>query len=221
MKRIGIIGIGRFGSALTEALAEHGAEILLIDSDHDAVQSYSEYVSKAVEGDVTNVRTLEEAGFQHCDVVVVAIGSNIEGSIMATANCKDLGVPYVVAKANSDLHGKILQRVGADRVIYPNRDCANRVAHTLLFKGFVDLFEMSDGYNIAEIDAPRSLHNKSLIEAQTRNRLGVTVLCLRRETCDTQNPYTMLIPAPSEVIRATDKLIVFGLSHSIEQLTEE
>jgi trk system potassium uptake protein TrkA len=221
MKRIGIIGAGRFGSALAEILAEHGAEILLIDSDHEVIQRFSEFVSQAVEGDVTNVRTLEEAGFQNCDVVVVAIGTNIEGSIMATVNCKDLGVPVVVAKANSDLHGKILQRVGADKVFFPNRDCAKRIACTLLSKGFVDLFEISDGFNIAEIDAPEMLHNKSLAEAKTRSRLGVTVLCLRRVAEDRGQPRVVIIPAPTEVIRPDDKLLVFGLSKHIEALSQE
>ena len=124
MKRIGIIGAGRFGSSLAESLAEHGAEVLLIDQNREVIQELSEFVTRAVEGDVTNQRTLEDAGFQECDVVVVAIGNNLEGSIMATVNCKALGVPTVVAKANSDVHGKILQRVGADMVVYPNRDIA-------------------------------------------------------------------------------------------------
>ena len=221
MKRIGINGAGRIGSSLAESLAEHGAEVLLIDSDREIVQEFSEFVTKAVEGDVTNVRTLEDAGFKECDVVVVAIGTNLEGSIMATVNCKELGVPTVVAKANSDLHGKILKRVGADLVVYPNRDCAKRIARTLLSKGSVDLFEISDGLSVAEIDVPEPLKNKSLAEAEVRKNYGVTVLCVRRLADDPTQPRTVILPTASEVIQPDDKLLVFGVDKQIDAIAQD
>jgi len=221
MKRIGIIGSGRFGSALAESLAEHGAEVLLIEQDREIVQEVSEFVTKAVEGDASNLRTLEDAGFQECDVVVVAIGTNLEGSIMATVNCKELGVPTVVAKANSDLHGKILKRVGADMVVYPNRDCAKRIARTLLSKGSVDLFEISDGLSVAEIDVPESLKDKSLAEAEVRKNFGVTVLCVRRLAEDPTQPRTVIIPTPHEIIQSDDKLLVFGMDKQIDTIAQD
>ena len=221
MKRIGIIGAGRFGSSLAESLAEHGAEVLLIDQNREIIQEFSEFVTKAVEGDASNSRTLEDAGFQECDVVVVAIGSNLEGSIMATVNCKELGVPTVVAKANSDMHGKILKRVGADVVIYPNRDCAKRLARTLLSKGSVDLFEISDGLSIAEIDVPESLKNKTLSEAEVRKNFGVTVLCVRRLAEDPTQPRTVIIPTADEVIQPDDKLLVFGIDKKIDTIAQD
>ena len=221
MKRIGIIGAGRLGASLAESLAEHGAEVLLIDQNREIIQEFSEFVTKAVEGDASNSRTLEDAGFQECDVVVVAIGSNLEGSIMATVNCKELGVPTVVAKANSDVHGKILKRVGADVVIYPNRDCAKRLARTLLSKGSVDLFEISDGFSIAEIDVPESLKNKTLAEAEVRRNFGVTVLCVRRLADDPTQPRTIIIPTPDEVIQPDDKLLVFGIDKKIDTIAQD
>ena len=118
MKRIGIIGAGRFGMSLAETLANAGAEVILIDRNRPAMQSASEFAT-ALQGDATQPHVLAEAGFGECDVVVVAIGSNIEASMMATANCKELGVTSVVAKATSELHGKILRRIGADSVVYP------------------------------------------------------------------------------------------------------
>jgi len=221
MKRIGIIGAGRFGSELAESLAERGAEILMIDKNHELIQEFSQFVTKAVEGDATNMRTLEDAGFQDCDVIVVAIGSNIEGSVMATVNCKELKVKNVISKANSDMHGKILYRVGADVVIYPNRDRAQRLAHTLLSRGSVDLFEISDGFNIAEIDVPESMHNKSLAEAQVRNKFGITVLCVRRMSKDPTAPRTVLIPEPDDIIQPDDKLLVFGTDKQLDALTKD
>jgi len=221
MKRIGIIGAGRFGSSLAESLAEHGAEVLLIDQNREVIQELSEFVTRAVEGDVTNQRTLEDAGFQECDVVVVAIGNNLEGSIMATVNCKALGVPTVVAKANSDVHGKILQRVGADMVVYPNRDSSHRLARTLLSKGSVDLFEISDGFSIAEIDVPESLRNKSLAQADARKHFGVTVLCVRRLAEDPTQPRTVIIPTADEIIQPDDKLLIFGTDKKIDALAQD
>ncbi|MFA7172735.1 MAG: TrkA family potassium uptake protein [Kiritimatiellia bacterium] len=221
MKRIGIIGAGRFGSELAESLAERGAEILMIDNNHALIQEFSQFVTKAVEGDATNIRTLEDAGFQDCDVIVVAIGSNLEGSVMATVNCKELKVKNVIAKANSDMHGKILYRVGADVVVYPNRDRAQRLAHTLLSRGSIDLFEISDGFNIAEIDVPESLHNKSLADAQVRNKFGITVLCVRRMTKDPTAPRTVIVPEADQIIQPDDKLLVFGTDKQLDALIKK
>ena len=106
MRRVGIIGAGRFGMALAQSLAESGAEVLLMDRNGSLVQNAASVVTSAVQGDATVARTLEEAGFGECEVAVVAVGSNIEVSTMATANCKELGVPEVIAKATSDLHGQ-------------------------------------------------------------------------------------------------------------------
>jgi len=220
MKRIGIIGIGRFGSELAKDLAEKNAEIVIIDNDHDLIQEFSEFVTKAFEGDATNLRTLEEAGFQECDAVVVAIGSNVEGSIMATVNCKELQIKNVIAKANSDIHGKILYRVGADLVIYPNRDRAQRLAHTLLSHNNIDIFEIAEGVNIAEIDVPEAMHNKTLAEASVRNRFGVTILCIKRIVSDPSASLKVIIPDADEIMLPSDKLFIFGTDKQIESITK-
>ncbi|MBP5228004.1 MAG: TrkA family potassium uptake protein [Kiritimatiellae bacterium] len=221
MKRIGIIGAGRFGTALVEALAEEGPEILFIDKNRDLVRDYAGFVAKAVEGDATNVRTLEDAGFEECDVAVVTIGSALDASILATMNCKDLGIPTVVAKADSDTHGKILKKVGADVVVYPNRDRANRLARTLLSKGSVDLFEISDGFSVAEIDVPEPMKNKSLAEAEVRKNFDITVLCVRRLEEDPSLPRKVIIPSAQEVILPDDKLLVFGMNKAIDAIAQE
>ena len=142
MKRIGIIGAGRFGMSLAESLANAGAEVLLLDRNRPAMQLASEYAN-AVQGDATQRHVLEEAGFGECDVVVVAIGSNIEASMMATANCKEIGIQDIVAKASSELHGKILRKIGADSVVYPDRDSANRLAKAIANHDVVDFLEVA------------------------------------------------------------------------------
>lgn len=221
MKRIGIIGSGRFGEALVQALATQGAEIVLLDTDRLKIRDFSEYVSKAIEGDATNIHTLEEAGFDTCDTVVVAIGENIEGSVMATVNCKDLGVRTVVAKATSEVHGRVLRRVGADVVIFPNRDRAQRLARSLMSTAQVDLFEIGDGLYTAEIHTPEVLAGKTLAEADVRNRYDITVLAIRRiDDVDPAAQRQLVIPRPDMVIRADDRLLVFGTAEQIEDFSQ-
>ena len=218
MKRIGIIGAGRFGMSLAESLANAGTEVLLIDRNRPAMQNASEFAT-ALQGDATQQHVLEEAGFAECDVVIVAIGSNMEASIMATANCKELGVPNVVAKATSELHGKILRKIGADNVVYPDRDSAHRLARAIAKHDVVDFLEVAEGYSIAEIDVPDGSRGKTLAEADLRKKSGLTVLCIRRVAEDPKNPRTVVIPQPSDTLEPDDKLIVFGETRKIDSLS--
>lgn len=221
MKHIGIIGAGRFGMALAEALSESGQEVLLVERNGSLVQNARDVVAEAVQGDATSARTLEEAGLKECDVAVVAIGSNIEASTLATANCKELGIPMVVAKATSEMHGKILQKIGADQVIYPDRESAHRLARTLSNRGAFDLLEISEGCSIAEINVPESCADKTLAQADLRNKTGVTVLCIRRQDENPKKPRAIMIPGPNDQIHGDDKLIVFGTTRQIDALTGE
>ena len=218
MKRIGIIGAGRFCAALADSLSNAGAEVLLIDRNRPAMQVASDFCT-ALQGDATQPHVLEEAGFGECDVVVVAIGSNIEASMMATANCKELGVPSVVAKATSELHGKILKRIGADNVIYPDRDSARRLANSIANHNAMDFFEVSDGYSICEVDVPESLQGKTLAEADLRRQKGITVLCIRRAADDPKKPRKVIFPDASDAMLPGDRLIVFGESKKVDAIS--
>ena len=210
-----------FGMALAQSLAESGTEVLLLDRNGALVQRALEVVSESIQGDATSARILEEAGFAECDVAVVAIGSNIEASTLALANCKDLGIPLVYAKASSELHGKILLKLGADQVIYPDRESAHRLAHTIMSGGAFDLLEVSEGCSIAEIDVPDSCADKTLAQADLRKKTGVTVLCIRRLDENPKRPRAVLIPGPNDQIHADDKLIVFGTRKQIDALSGE
>ena len=211
MKRIGIIGAGRFGMSLAETLANGGAEVVLIDRNRPAMQTASEFAT-ALQGDATQPHVLAEAGLAECDVVVVAIGSNIEASMMATANCKEL-----VAFATSELHGKILRRIGADSVVYPDRDSAHRLARAIANHDVVDFLEVAEGYSIAEIDVPSAARGKTLAEADLRKKTGLTVLCIRREGGDAGR--SVIIPQPTDRIEEDDKLVVFGETKQIDALS--
>ncbi len=217
-KRIGIIGAGRFGMSLAESMTNAGMEVVLVDRNRPAMQSASEFAT-AVQGDATQPHVLEEAGFGECDVVVVAIGSNIEASMMATANCKELGIETVIAKASSELHGKILRRIGADSVVYPDRDSAHRLARAIANHDVVDFLEVSEGYSIAEIDVPDDVRGKTLAESNFRTATGLTVLCIRRAGEDPKKPRAVIIPQASDVMRDDDRLIVFGETKSLDELS--
>ncbi len=219
MKRIGIVGAGRFGMALAESLTNAGVEVLLIDRNRPAMQNASEFAT-ALQGDATQPLALEEAGFAECDIAVVAIGSNIEASMMATANLKDMGVPTVVAKASSELHGRILRRIGADTVIYPDRDSANRLAKAITNHDVIDFLEVSDGYSIAEVEVPDPVKGKTLGEANLRRDHGLTVLCVKRiDPEDPTKPRQVLIPQVTDVLQVDDKLIVFGETKKLDSLS--
>ena len=221
MKRVGIIGAGRFGLSLAEALAETGIEVLLIDRNNTLVQGAIKMVTWAVQGDATSASALEAAGISECDTVVVAIGSNVEASMLVTANCKELGVKTVISKATSEIHGKILDKLGADHVVYPDRESAHRLARNITEHNAYDLLEISEGFSLAEIDVPEACVGKTLAEADLRKKSGVTVLCIRRpDPKNKRKPLQILIPNPNnDAFEAEDKLIVFGTTSGIDALS--
>ena len=220
MKRVGIIGAGRFGLSLAEALSDAGTEVLLIDRNSALVQSAIKKATWAVQCDATSAKALEAAGIMECDMVVVAIGSNVEASMLVTATCKELGIASVIAKATSEIHGKILGKLGADMIIYPDRDSAHRLARSITEHGAFDLLEISEGFSIAEIDVPQACIGKTLAEADLRKKSGVTVLCIRRPDAKrSRKPRQIMIPGPGDAFLQNDKLIVFGTTHGIDAIT--
>lgn len=220
MKRVGIIGAGRFGLSLAEALADAGTEVLLIDRNSTLVQNALKKVTWAVQCDATSAQSLESAGLTECDTVVVAIGSNLEVSMLVTANCKELGIKSVISKATSEIHGKILDRLGADMVIYPDRDSAHRLARSITKHGAFDLLEISEGFSLAEIEVPPFCMGKTLADADIRKKFGVTVLCIRRlDPKSPRKPRQIVIPGPNDAFQADDKIIVFGTTHGIDSIS--
>jgi trk system potassium uptake protein TrkA len=222
MKRVGIIGAGRFGLSLAEALAENGIEVLLIDRNNTLVQNALKKVTWAVQCDATSASALEAAGVKECDTVVVAIGSNIEASMLVTANCKELGIDIVISKATSEIHGKILDKLGADQIVYPDRDSAHRLARNISEHNAVELLEISEGFSLAEIDVPEMCVGKTLAEADLRKKNGVTVLCIRRpDQMSDRKPRQIVIPSPDDAFERNDKLIVFGTTAGIDALSSK
>jgi len=221
MKRVGIVGAGKFGASLAQSLVERGVEVLVIDRQRDVVDHMAGIVAKAMEGDATEEGTLDAAGFRDCDIAVVAVGSDMESSILTTLILKEMKIACVIAKAASDVHGKVLQKVGADRVVYPDRDVAARLARSLVSPSVLDYVEVAEGISVLEIAAPMEFVGKTLGELQIRKKYGVTVLVLRRAQQDEGKQETIVSPDADDTVQLGDTIVIFGLDEKLRRLEQE
>lgn len=209
-----IIGLGRFGSSLGRELIQLGYEVLGVDRDEELVQEMSNVLTHVVVADATEEEVLRSVGARNFDCGVVAIGDDIQASILATILLKDLGVKKVVAKAVSDLHGRVLERVGVDRVIYPERDMGIRVAHQLVSPNLLDYIELSKKYTIAELAVPNNLSGKSLNEVNPRGRFGCSIVAINK------SQGIIIAPVASDLLDQDDVMVVIGTNAQIEQFQE-
>lgn len=178
-KSYAVIGLGQFGMSVAETLAESDCDVLAIDAREENIQEIADKVTYAVRADVREPEVLRALGVQNVDVAVIAVAANMEASIMATMQAKELGVPYVLAKAMNALHGKILEKIGADRVIYPEQSMGLRVARNLMSGGFLDVFELSTEFSMAEFPVPTEWIGKSLQELQLRESHDINIIAIK------------------------------------------
>jgi trk system potassium uptake protein TrkA len=208
-----VIGLGRFGGGLAETLVGMGHEVLGVDADPKLVQQFSGVLTHVVEADSTDERVMRQLDAGEFETAVVAIGTEVEASILTTSVLADLGVPRIVAKAVSHAHGRILERVGAHRVVFPERDMGIRVGHSLA-GAILDYFELDPGFAIVETTAPRELVGKTLAAAEVRKRYGITVVCVKPEG----GAFTYA--TPETVVNEGDILVVAGEKRRAEAFGE-
>jgi trk system potassium uptake protein TrkA len=208
-----VIGLGRFGGGLAQTLVELGHDVLGVDTDSKLVQSYSGRLTHVVEADSTDLEALRQLGAGDFGTAVVAIGTEIEASILTTAALTDLKIPRVVAKAISAPHGKILERVGADRVVFPEHDMGVRVGHSLAGK-MIDYFQLDPGFALVETSAPKKIVGKTLADAEVRRRYGITVVCVKPQGG------TFTYATPETVVQEGDILVVAGETKRAEEFGE-
>ena len=170
-----IIGLGRFGAATAGELDRLGREVLAIDTDAGLVQKWADRVTHAVQADARSIEGLRQIGAEDFSIAVVAVGSSIEASVLITANLVDLKIPQIWAKAISQSHGKILSRIGANHVIYPEAEAGERVAH-LVSGRMIDFIEFDDGFAIVKMYPPKPIRGLSLAESHVRQKYGITVV---------------------------------------------
>ena len=205
-----VIGLGRFGSAVADSLVRLGHEVLAIDEDATIVQSWASRLTHVVQADTTSSDTLDRLGVGEFEKAVVAIGTDIEASLMTVLALSELGVPDIWAKALSAKHGRLLERTGAHHVIYPEVAMGERVAH-LVTGQMIDFIEFDDGFAIVKTRAPKESFNRTLAESALRSKYGVTVVGVKRPKTD------FTYARPETVIAPGDILIVSGATDLVER----
>ena len=204
MKSFIVVGLGRFGSQAARRLCQQGCEVLAIDTSSELVQQVSDDVTQAVVADARDKEVLRALGAKDFDCAIVAIGESLADSVLATMNLKELGVPYIVCKAHDETHRDVLKKLGADRVVIPEKENADRLAKSLSSLNVLDYIELSEEYGIIEVPAPAMWQDKSLIELNVRAKLGVNILAIKREG------HVTVSPAADFRIAQGDVLVVLG-----------
>lgn len=212
-KRILVIGLGRFGSSMSLELVNHGWEVLGMDSSPRLVQMFSDALTHTVIADATDDEALRQIGAAQFSHAVVAIGTHLEESILATSQLVDLGVPDIWAKAVSRRHGRILEQVGAHHVVLPEHDMGERVAH-LVSGRMLDYVELEEGFSLGKTKAPRELLGKSLRETRVRHKYGITVVSVKR--LNEQFTYA----TEETVLHKGDLIVVAGRTEDVERFAE-
>lgn len=209
-----VVGLGRFGGSIASTLERLGHEVLAVDADLELVQEWSTRLRNVTQVDATNEGAMRQLGADQFDIAVVGIGDDIEASLLSTGVLLDLGIREVWAKAITPAHGRILERSGAQHVIYPERDAGERTAH-LLTGRLIDYIEFDDGFAIVKLKAPREAIGRTLAEAALRSKYGVTIVGVKRTGEDFAHA------VPETRVQDGDLLIVSGASHLIEKFAAE
>lgn len=206
-----VIGLGRFGLSIAQKLFESGQEVLGVDVNEERVEESHSFVTHAVIADSTDSEALKSIGIRNFDTVVVAIGNDIQASILSVLLLKELGVKKVIAKALNKLHGQVLDKVGADWVVYPERDMGVRVAHQLISPKVLNFIEISKNYSVEEVKIPDRMNEKTLRELDIRAKFNLSVIAIRHG--DEIN----ISPSPDKVINHGDVLVVIGENSDLER----
>ena len=213
MKQYIVIGCGRFGSSVASTMHLLGHQVMAIDKNEDSVQSISDKETHSLIVDVTEEQALRSLGLGNFDVAVVAIGSDIRASIMATLIAKEMGVELIICKAKDELQAKVLYKIGADRVVFPERDMGVRVAHNLVSDNILDHIELDPEYSIVEIVTPNGWVGKTLVELELRARYEITVLAIKT------GKNINVTPSPDEELTSGSILVIIGQNTSITAIT--
>lgn len=207
-----IIGCGRFGKGVAQKLVDLGCEVLAIDKNEETIQEVSTYATSAMQADATDENTIKSLGIRNFDVAVVTIGSDIQSSILVTLMCKELGVKYVVAKAQNELHAKVLHKVGADRVVFPEREMGIRIANNLVSDNILDYISLAPDYSIVEVVALDEWIGNTLKEIDIRAKYGINVMAIKHG-----DEINIAVSADDQV-KEGDVLVVIGHNDDLNRV---
>lgn len=210
-KEFAVFGLGDFGRSVALTLSDHGCEVLAVDKNNEKVQEIAEHVTQAVRADLSDPEVIKYLGIKNLDAVIVAIGNNLEASIMCTITAKELGVPYVMAKANDEVYASILRKVGADEIIFPEKAMGDRTARNLISGNFVDIAELSSDFSLVEITTPKAWIGKTPREMKLLSE-GFNIIA--RKNGDEINVYIN----PDAALLEGETFIVIGKNEALENL---
>lgn len=203
---------------MATTLTELGHDVTGVDGNEDKVRVLADQISLAMQLDATDEKALRSAGIDDVDAAVVSIGENIESSLLVVTLIRELGIKKIVAKAVTPLHGRILEKLGVTRVVFPEREMAVRVAHSLVVPSVLEFIELSQKFSIAEIPAPPEFAGKTLREIGLRSRFGLTTIAIKRATKGGGGDFTNVAPGPEDVVEAGDILALLGSNEKLGQL---
>ncbi len=225
MRQFAVIGLGRFGTSVARTLSDQGAEVLAIDIKEDMVQEASDYATQAVQLDATDEKALRSVGLKDVDVTIVSIGQDIESSILVVMLLKEIGVKEIVAKAITEMHGKILRQVGVSQVVFPERDMGARLAKSLVSPDCLEHFELLPDYSIIELITPKQFVGKTLRELDLRKKLDISIIAIKKkvpivnEKGDTDIQEEMnVLPHAEDKIEEGNVLVLIGSNKSIQEI---
>ncbi len=214
-KEFAVIGLGRFGLSLARSLCELGHEVLAIDLSKHNVQKVSEITPNAVQADALDETSLKEVGIKNFHSVVVAIGQDIEASILVTLTLKELGIKNVIAKALNERHGRVLKKIGANKVVFPEKDMAQRLAHHLVAQNFLDYIELSSEYGIVEMEPLEGMIGEQLKNIDLRNKTGISIISIKKKD------KIITAPGGKDLVEKDDVLVAIGAYKDFERLQSD
>jgi trk system potassium uptake protein TrkA len=213
-KQFAVLGLGRFGEALAITLSELGCNVVVVDNNEEKIQNIANFVTYAVQADVTDINALKSIGLKNVDAVVVSITSDINSSIMGIVNAQELGIREIYGKANTEQHEKVLLKLGVKKVFSPERDMGERVAHNLFSGDFIDILELDTKHSIVEVETLHLWEGKTLEQLNLREKYGLNVIAIR--SLDVLNAS----PLAGDIIQPGDKLIVMGENRCINEINK-
>ncbi|MFD1705733.1 potassium channel family protein [Siminovitchia sediminis] len=210
-----VIGLGRFGGSIVRSLIEQGMEVMAIDINEERVNEFASVATQAVIADTTDENVLKNLGIRNFDHVIVAIGDNIQSSILTTIILKELGVEHITVKAQNDYHEKVLRKIGADHVVHPERDMGRRIAHYIVSTNVLDYLELSEEYSIVEVIVNDFLAGRTLVELDVRAKYGINIVAIKR------GKEIIVSPMANDPLQMNDILIIIGADTDINRFEKK
>jgi len=227
-KQFVVIGAGKFGSSVAITLSKLGYEVTILDKDKEKIQNMSSSVTQAIQLDAMDEKALKSVNIEEADVAIVSIGKQMAASILITMMLKEMGISKVVTKAISEAHGKVLSRIGADRIVFPEREMGIKLANALISPTLFDYVEIAPGYDIIEVNAPKFLWEKTLSEARVRSKYQIEIIAIKQTVprLDGSGDTTLeeeinIVPPADTLIHDGDRVVIIGAKDKVARFREK